>query len=175
MPVALAVGRLFRTCWQFISKNLKIMFMEKWRFWVLTCKILIHNEGFDNKLLLNTFAFLFNFLFSWSKFSFYSIGIICLISHKSEYAKYVIRAYFNHLLRAVPACSALFEKWNAFFSTKNSRNTCRLGGGDCSILNYLNLEKLGVKTHNCTLLLDFLALFWLYRTHALIFSNKPWW
>ena len=129
MPVALAVGRLFRTCWQFISKNLKIMFMEKWRFWVLTCKILIHNEGFDNKLLLNTFAFLFNFLFSWSKFSFYSICIICLISHKSEYAKYVIRAYFNHLLRAVPACSALFEKWNAFFSTKNSRNTCRLGGG----------------------------------------------
>ena len=38
------------------------------------------------------------------------------------------RAYFNHLLRAVPTRSALFEKQNAFFSTKNSKNTCRLGG-----------------------------------------------
>ena len=38
------------------------------------------------------------------------------------------RAFSNHLLRAVPARSALFEKWNAFFSTKNLRNTCRLGG-----------------------------------------------
>ena len=48
------------------------------------------------------------------------------------------RAYFNHLLRAVPARSALFEKRNVFFSTKNSKNTCRLGG--CSILNALIRE-----------------------------------
>ena len=31
-----------------------------------------------------------------------------------------------------------------------------------------------VKIHNCALLLDFLALFWLYCIHALIFWNKPW-
>ena len=49
------------------------------------------------------------------------------------------RAYFNHLLRAVPVRSALLEKQNAFFSTKNSKNTCRSGG--CSILNALNLGK----------------------------------
>ena len=48
------------------------------------------------------------------------------------------RAYFNHLLHAVPARSALFEKRNVFFSTKNSKNTCRLGG--CSILNALIRE-----------------------------------
>ena len=41
---------------------------------------------------------------------------------------FVSRAYFNHLLRAVPARTTLFEKWNAFFSSKNSKNTCRLGG-----------------------------------------------
>ena len=80
---------------------------------------------------------------------------------------HIARAYFNHLLHAVPALSALFEKQNAFFSTKNSKNTCRLGG--CSVLNALNFDKWGVKTHNCALLLDLLALFWLYRTHAFIF------
>ena len=37
------------------------------------------------------------------------------------------RVYFNHLLRTVPTRSALFEKRNAFFSTKTSKNTCRLG------------------------------------------------
>ena len=35
-------------------------------------------------------------------------------------------------------------------------------------VNALILEKWGVKTHNCALLLDFLALFWLYRMYALI-------
>ena len=80
---------------------------------------------------------------------------------------YIVRAYFNHLLRTVPASSALSEKRNAFSSTKNSKNTCHLG-------NALNLGKWGVKTHNCVLSLDVLALFWLYRTHALIFWNKPW-
>ena len=68
---------------------------------------------------------------------------------------HIARAYFNHLLHAVPALSALFEKRNAFFSTKNSKNTCRLGG--CGVLHALNVEKWGVKTHNCALLLDFLA------------------
>ena len=38
------------------------------------------------------------------------------------------RAYFNLLLCAVPARSALFDKRNAFFSTKTSKNTCRLRG-----------------------------------------------
>ena len=52
--------QLFRTPQQFIRKNFKIMSMGKW---VLTCKVLIHNEVFHNKLLLNTCAFLFNFLF----------------------------------------------------------------------------------------------------------------
>ena len=67
------------------------------------------------------------------------------------------RAYFNYLLRAVAARSALFTKLNTFFYTKNSKNTCRLG--DYSILNALNLEKWGVKTHSCALLLDFPGLF----------------
>ena len=77
------------------------------------------------------------------------------------------RASFNYFLRAVPARSALFERLNAFFSTKNSKNTCRVGG--CSVLNALNLEKCWVKMHNCALLLRFIALFWLKRTHALVF------
>ena len=42
--------------------------------------------------------------------------------------QYCIRAYFNHLLRAVPARSALFEKQSAFFSAKSSKSTCRFGG-----------------------------------------------
>ena len=45
----------------------------------------------------------------------------------------------------------------------------RGGGWWCSILHALNLERWGVKIHNCTLLLEFLALFWLYCMHALIF------
>ena len=67
------------------------------------------------------------------------------------------RAYFNQLLRAVPARSALFEKWNAFFYTKNFKDTFRLGG--CTVLNALNLEKWWVQIYKCALLLDFLALF----------------
>ena len=31
------------------------------------------------------------------------------------------KVFFNHLLRAVPARSALFEKWNALFSIKTSK------------------------------------------------------
>ena len=57
-------------------------------------------------------------------------------------------------------------KWNALFSTKNSKNTHRLG--ECKVVTALNLEKQGVKIHNCALLVDFLALFCLYLTHALI-------
>ena len=41
-------------------------------------------------------------------------------------------------LFVVPACSAVFEKYNALFSNKTSKNTCRLVG--CSIPNALNLE-----------------------------------
>ena len=73
--------QLFKTNQQFIRKNFKIMSMNKRRFWVLTCKDLIHNEVFHNKLLL---TFLFNFLFSRTKTSFYSIYVICLISHKTD-------------------------------------------------------------------------------------------
>ena len=40
----------------------------------------------------------------------------------------LVRAYFNHLLHAIPAYNALFQKRNAFFSTKTSKNTCILGG-----------------------------------------------
>ena len=40
--------------------------------------------------------------------------------------------------------------------------------GVCTILNALNLEKWGIKIHNCTLLLDLFAIPWFYRTHALV-------
>ena len=72
-------------------------------------------------------------------------------------------------LFVVPACSAVFEKYNALFSNKTSKNTCRLVG--CSILNALNLENwrgVGEGIHNCALLLDFLTIFWLYCMHTLI-------
>ena len=72
----------------------------------------------------------------------------------------------NHLLRAVPTCSALFKKRNTFFSTKTSENTCCLRG--CSIEHALNLEKWGVKTHNCARLLDFDTVWY----KSLIFKLK---
>ena len=98
-----------------------------------------------------------------------SIVLRTSFSHLSLplYNRFHYRAFFNHILRAVSAHSALFEKWNTLFSTKNSKNTCHLGG--YSVLNALNLEELGVNIYNCALLLDFLALFWLNHTHALIF------
>ena len=37
------------------------------------------------------------------------------------------RAHFSHLLQVMPALNVLFQKQNASFSTKNSKNTCRLG------------------------------------------------
>ena len=80
----------------------------------------------------------------------------------------VIRGYFKQLLRAVPAPSALIEKGNAFFSTKNFKNTFRLVG--CSVLNALNLEKWGVKIHKCALSLGFLALFG-YTLHMPLFCR----
>ena len=52
---------------------------------------------------------------------------------------------------------------NEVLSTKNSKNTCRLGG--CSVLNALNLEKMRGKSSQLRLLLDFIALFWLYCSH----------
>ena len=71
----------------------------------------------------------------------------------SNVMKSPITAFFNHLLRAVSARSALFKKRNAFFSAKNSKTQCHLVG--CRVLNALNLEKCGVKIHNCVLLLIF--------------------
>ena len=91
--------QLFRTHKQFIRKNFKIMSMEKWRFWVLTCKVLIHDEVAHNKLLLNTSAFLFNFFFSQSTFSFHSIYIICLISHKTDMRS--MWQYFKQIMRKI--------------------------------------------------------------------------
>ena len=79
------------------------------------------------------------------------------------------RAFFNLLLYAVSTCSAFVETLNALLSTKNSQNICRLGRR--SILNALNLKKLGVKIHNFALLLDFLALFG-YTTHMPLFSRR---
>ena len=69
----------------------------------------------------------------------------------------IFRAYFSHLLGAVPARSAHFDKYNNLFSVKTFKTTCRLGG--CSIPNALNLKELGVKTHDCALLSDFLPFF----------------
>ena len=47
-------------------------------------------------------------------------GILAWIIH----IKILCRAFWTTYLRNE---SALFEKWNAFFSAKNSKNTCRLG------------------------------------------------
>ena len=80
--------------------------------------------------------------------------------------QYQLTDSFNHLLRAEPSRSALFEKWNNF-SGKTFKTTGRLEG--CSIPNALNLKILEGKIHNCTLLLNFPALFSLYRTYAMIF------
>ena len=78
--------------------------------------------------------------------------------------KWENQGFFNSLLHAVPARSAFFfEKSNAFFSPKNSKNKCLLAG--CSVLDALNLEKCGVKIHNCALLLHFIAFF-LVTPHA---------
>ena len=73
-----------------------------------------------------------------------------------KYRTYAIpfRDNFKHFLRAVPARSALFEKWNAFFFTKNSKNTCHLEEG-ISVLIALNLEKREERILNWALLRDF--------------------
>ena len=62
----------------------KKMSMEKCRFWVLTCTVLVHNWGFHNKFLLNSICtFLFNFLFSRSKFS-YTLWVSWVIKQTCE-------------------------------------------------------------------------------------------
>ena len=61
----------------------KKMSMEKCRFWVLTFTVLVHNEGFHNKFLLNSCTFLFNFLFSRSKFS-YTLCVSWVIKQTCE-------------------------------------------------------------------------------------------
>ena len=81
----------------------------------------------------------------------------------------ISRAFFNHLLRAVHAPSALFEKWNPLFSTKISKKACRLGG--CSVLNALNLEKWGIKTHNCALFTGLSCPFFCYTVRMPLFSR----
>ena len=69
----------------------------------------------------------------------------------------IFRAYFSHLLRAVSARNALFVEQNALFSTKNSKNAYCLGR--CGIINVLNLNKWGIKIHNCLLILYFFLPF----------------
>ena len=80
------------------------------------------------------------------------------------------RAYFNRLLRA------LFEKWNAYFSTKKSQNTYPIGGS--GVLNAINLKKWEIKIKKCALLQGLIALFYYTpphtHTHSFIFQNKPW-
>ena len=79
------------------------------------------------------------------------------------------RAYFNHLLPAVPSRSALFERQNDFFSTKTSKNTGRLGGW--SVLNALNLPKsMGKKPKTTPFYWSFL-LFFGYTARMLLFSR----
>ena len=56
---------------------------------------------------------------------------------------------------------------NTLFFVKSFKTASCLRGG--SILNALNLEKHWLRIQNCALLLNFLALFLLYRTHAPIF------
>ena len=79
----------------------------------------------------------------------------------------VYKTYFNQLLFGVHKRSVLFEKWHAFFSTKNSKNTYCSGG--CMVLNALNLEKWGVKIHESVILLEFLSFG--YTTRMPLFSR----
>ena len=67
------------------------------------------------------------------------------------------RAYFNRLLRA------LFEKWNAYFSTKKSKNTYPIVGS--GVLNAINLKKWEIKIKKCALLQGLIALFY-YTPHT---------
>ena len=76
--------------------------------------------------------------------------------------------FFSYLLRAVPAHSALFEKWNNLFSRKTFKTTCRLGG--CSIPNDLNLENLEGKSHNWAHCQNFPAFFH-YTARMPLFSR----
>ena len=80
------------------------------------------------------------------------------------------RANFKHLLRTVPTRSALLEKWNAFFFTKTPK-TLAVYGGECSVLNALNLKKWGVRILNWVLLLDFCFLFVGYTARMPLFSR----
>ena len=67
--------------------------------------------------------------------------------------------------------SALFDKNCPYSLLKPQKKSMRIER--CSVLNTLNLEKLGEKIHNDALLLAFLALFWLYQCKIQIpfFSN----
>ena len=68
-----------------------------------------------------------------------------LFKQKPEH-KIFPSASFTHLLCAIPACNALFEKKINSFSVKLFKTTCCLRG--CSISNALNLEKLESRIHN---------------------------
>ena len=79
--------------------------------------------------------------------------------------------YFCHLLRAVPARHIFFMKCNTLYYVKTFKTTCYLGV--LNIQNVLNLENLVVKNHNCTLLLDFVALFCYTTCMSLFFKISP--
>ena len=85
------------------------------------------------------------------------------------------RNFFN-FLRAGTARSALLrnEILYSLLKTPKTYTLQGVGEGGCIVLNALNLEKRGVTIHSCAFSMDFPALFWLYRTRAFIFQNKPW-
>ena len=87
------------------------------------------------------------------------------------FSAFLFFAQCCHLFRAIFARNSLFVEQNSLFSTQNSKNACCLDG--CNIINAINLKKWVVKIHNCALSLDLFTLFELYRTHLLIFLNKP--
>ena len=77
-------------------------------------------------------------------------------------------AFFNHLLRGVPACSALLEKWNALFFTKGSKKRTLFREVERS--KCPKFEERRVKNRNCALLLDVLAYFG-YTARIPLFSR----
>ena len=81
------------------------------------------------------------------------------------------KAYFCQLLRAVPACSAFFEKKIALIIAKTFKSTLCLG--ECGIPNALNLEKLWIKTHNYALFTGLCCSFFVTANTPLFSRQSP--
>ena len=126
--------------------------------------------------------------FSWGSSTCYSDRLLDFsVTIPRHYKNFYVSSFFSptaRLWNSLPikcfplACLGFFQSlivcgtcthcpfWE-INSIKNSWNFCHVKWW--SLLNALKLERWGVKIHNDALLLDFPALFWLYRTHALIF------